>query len=72
MLPGVIPTPVGEFAEYIPSPIELMVVGGIWAIGFFLLTFMLKGAVAVLLGDVRYQTKTNKQPIAEQQAEATI
>ncbi|MES9944361.1 MAG: sulfate reduction electron transfer complex DsrMKJOP subunit DsrP [Candidatus Thiodiazotropha sp.] len=72
MLPGVIPTPVGEFAEYIPSHIELMVVGGIWAIGFFLLTFMLKGAVAVLLGDVRYQTKTNKQPIAEQQAEATI
>ncbi|MCG7902972.1 MAG: polysulfide reductase NrfD [Candidatus Thiodiazotropha lotti] len=70
MLPGVIPTPVGEFAEYTPSHIELMVVGGIWAIGFFLLTFMLKGAVAVLQGEVRYRTKTSKQAVSEQQAEA--
>jgi molybdopterin-containing oxidoreductase family membrane subunit len=57
MLPGVIPTPVGEFAEYTPSSVELMVVGGVWAIGFFLLTFMMKGAVGVLLGNVRYQEK---------------
>ncbi len=57
MLPGLIPTPVGEFSEYMPSQIELMVVAGVWAIGFFLLTFMLKGAVGVLLGDVRYQEK---------------
>ncbi|MES9939466.1 MAG: sulfate reduction electron transfer complex DsrMKJOP subunit DsrP [Candidatus Thiodiazotropha sp. 6PLUC2] len=71
MLPGVIPTPVGEFAEYTPSPIELMVVGGIWAIGFFLLTFMLKGAVAVLQGEVRYQTGASKQTVSKQQAEAT-
>ena len=57
MLPGLIPTPVGEFSEYMPSQIELMVVAGVWAIGLFLLTFMLKGAVGVLLGDVRYQEK---------------
>lgn len=70
MLPGVIPTPVGEFAEYTPSQIELMVVGGIWAIGFFLLTFMLKGAVAVLQGEVRYRTGTSEQAVSKQQAEA--
>ena len=55
MLPGVIPTPIGEFAEYTPSHIELMVVGGIWAIGFFVLTILIKGAIGVLLGDMRYQ-----------------
>lgn len=55
MLPGLIPSPVGEFSQYMPSQIELIVVAGVWAIGFFLLTFMLKGAVAVLLGDIRYQ-----------------
>jgi len=70
MLPGVIPTPVGEFAEYVPSHIEFMVVGGVWAIGFFLLTFMLKGAVAVLLGDVRYQGASGQQSVAVT-AEAT-
>ncbi len=72
MLPGVIPTPIGEFAEYMPSNIELMVVGGVWAIGFFLLTIMLKGAVAMLLGDVRYQeSATDMQARAKQAAEAT-
>ncbi|MCG8017967.1 MAG: polysulfide reductase NrfD [Candidatus Thiodiazotropha sp. 'RUGA'] len=70
MLPGVIPTPIGEFAEYTPSQIELMVVGGIWAIGFFLLTFMLKGAVAVLQGEVRYRSKTSEPAVSKQQAEA--
>ncbi|MES9830048.1 MAG: sulfate reduction electron transfer complex DsrMKJOP subunit DsrP [Candidatus Thiodiazotropha sp.] len=71
MLPGVIPTPIGEFAEYTPSHIELMVVGGVWAIGFFLLTFMLKGAVAVMLGEVRYQTRVSEQPVSGEQTEAT-
>ncbi|MES9973878.1 MAG: NrfD/PsrC family molybdoenzyme membrane anchor subunit, partial [Candidatus Thiodiazotropha sp.] len=71
MLPGVIPTPIGEFAEYTPSHIELMVVGGVWAIGFFLLTFMLKGAVAVMLGEVRYQTREIEQPVSGEQTEAT-
>lgn len=61
LLPGFIPTPVGEFTEYMPSHIEIMVVGGVWAIGFFLLTFMLKGAVGVLLGDVRYREEADRQ-----------
>ena len=71
MLPGVIPTPIGEFAEYMPSNIELMVVGGVWAIGFFILTIMLKGAVGVLLGDVRYQQDETRQIQGEQVEAAT-
>lgn len=70
MLPGVIPTPVGEFTEYVPSQIELMIVGGVWAIGFFILTVMLKGAVGVLLGDVRYQPNDATMPEGTQ-AKAT-
>lgn len=67
MLPGVIPTPIGEFAEYTPSNIELMIIGGVWAIGFFILTVLIKGATGILLGDVHYQETTEllvkgKQP----------
>ncbi len=62
MLPGVIPTPVGEFAEYVPSGVELMIIGGVWAIGFFVLTVLIKGAVGVLLGEVNYK-ETAGQPI---------
>jgi molybdopterin-containing oxidoreductase family membrane subunit len=58
MLPGVIPTPVGEFSEYVPSMIELMVILGVWAIGFFVLTILMKGATGILLGEVRYQEKS--------------
>lgn len=59
MLPGVIPSPIGEFSEYTPSMIELMVVIGVWAIGFFVLTVLIKGAVGVLLGEVRYGEKSD-------------
>ncbi len=60
MLPGVIPTPIGEYTQYVPSVVELVIVTGVWAIGFFLLTIMLKGAVAILLGEVSYDKA--KQP----------
>ncbi len=70
MLPGVIPTPVGEFAEYVPSHIELMIIGGVWAIGFFILTILMKGAVGILLGDVRYQEKADARAQVRQ-ADAT-
>ncbi len=44
-----------------------MVVGGVWAIGFFVLTVLIKGAVAVMLGDAHYeetaeQLAKGKQP----------
>lgn len=62
MLPGVIPTPVGEFAEYVPSGVELMIIGGVWAIGFFVLTVLMKGAVGILLGEVKFK-KTADQTV---------
>jgi molybdopterin-containing oxidoreductase family membrane subunit len=60
MLPGVIPSPVGEFTEYAPSMVELMVVLGVWAIGFFLLTILMKGASGILLGEVKYAGQTDR------------
>ncbi|MES9901260.1 MAG: sulfate reduction electron transfer complex DsrMKJOP subunit DsrP [Sedimenticola sp.] len=59
MLPGVIPTPVGEFVQYSPSMIEMMIILGVWAIGFFILTVLIKGAVGVLLGDVSHGGKSD-------------
>ncbi|MCU7904252.1 MAG: polysulfide reductase NrfD [Candidatus Thiodiazotropha sp. (ex Epidulcina cf. delphinae)] len=72
MLPGVTPTPIGEFAEYTPSSIEFMVVGGIWAIGFFILTVLIKGASGVLLSEVRYTEKASPSIRGEQTRPATI
>lgn len=71
MLPGVIPTPIGEFAEYTPSIIEYMVVGGVWAIGFFILTVLIKGAVGVLLGEVRHEERASQVKKAQPGAATT-
>jgi molybdopterin-containing oxidoreductase family membrane subunit len=55
VVPGFIPTPIGQVTEYYPTMIEIMMSLGCWAIGFFILTLLLKGAIGVLLGEVKYK-----------------
>jgi molybdopterin-containing oxidoreductase family membrane subunit len=54
IVPGYIPSPIGEVTEYHPSFVEWMLVLGIWAFGFFILTILLKGAIGILLGEIKY------------------
>jgi molybdopterin-containing oxidoreductase family membrane subunit len=54
IVPGFIPTPIGEVTEYYPSFVEWLMTLGIWAFGFFILTILLKGAIGILLGDIKY------------------
>jgi molybdopterin-containing oxidoreductase family membrane subunit len=44
---GFIPNPLDQIREYAPSIPELMIVLGIWATGFFILTVLYKIAVSV-------------------------
>ncbi|MBQ75854.1 MAG: polysulfide reductase [Gammaproteobacteria bacterium] len=53
LIPGSIPTPIGEFTEYSPTLIEISNCLGNWAIGFLILTILLKGAIGILLGEVK-------------------
>ena len=54
LVPGYIPSPIGEFTNYVPTTLEVLVTLGNWAIGFFILTILAKGAVGILLGEVKY------------------
>jgi molybdopterin-containing oxidoreductase family membrane subunit len=54
IVPGFIPTPIGEVTEYYPTLLEIMMTIGLWAMGFFILTILLKGAIGILLGEIRY------------------
>jgi molybdopterin-containing oxidoreductase family membrane subunit len=54
IVPGFIPSPLGEIVEYTPSFTEIGVTLGIWAIGLFLLTILVKVGVAVLKGEIRH------------------
>ena len=54
IVPGFIPTPIGEVTEYYPSMLEVFMSLGIWACGFFMLTILLKGAMGILMGEIKY------------------
>ena len=54
LIPGYLPTPIGEYGRYVPTTLEILVTLGNWAMGFLILTILLKGAIGVLLGDIKY------------------
>jgi Ni/Fe-hydrogenase subunit HybB-like protein len=54
VVPGYIPSPIGEVTEYYPTFVEWLLTAGIWAFGFFVLTILLKGAIGILLGDIKF------------------
>jgi len=56
LVPGFIPTPIGEFTQYFPTTLEIFVTLGNWAVGFLVLTVLLKGAIGIQLGDIAYAT----------------
>lgn len=59
IVPGFIPTPLGDLVEYTPSKIEFLVSLGIWAFGALLFTMMGKVVIAIETGELRFQTKEN-------------
>jgi molybdopterin-containing oxidoreductase family membrane subunit len=53
VIPGFIPSPLGEIVEYTPSWVELLVTAGVWATGLFVLTILVRVALPIELGEVR-------------------
>jgi Ni/Fe-hydrogenase subunit HybB-like protein len=52
VIPGFIPTPLGEMVEYLPSLNETLVCIGIWAFGLLCFTIFLRMAVPILQGEL--------------------
>jgi len=50
VIPGFIPTPIGEMVEYVPSRNETLICIGIWAFGLLCFTLLLRMAVPILQG----------------------
>ena len=53
VIPGFIPSPLGEVVVYKPTWVELCVTCGIWAMGLFLLTVLVRVALPIELGESR-------------------
>ena len=59
IVPGFIPTPLGDLVEYTPSKIEILVSLGIWSFGALIFTMMGKVVIAIETGELRFQTQEN-------------
>ena len=53
VIPGFIPSPLGEIVEYRPSLVEIGVTAGVWALGMFVLTVLVRVALPIELGVAR-------------------
>ncbi len=58
VIPGFVPDTLGEIYEYTPTTQEILVTIGIWASGALLYTFLLKLAIPVYTGKLRFFSKT--------------
>jgi hypothetical protein len=52
VVPGFIPTPLGEVFEYSPTALELILSAGIWATGILVFTLLARASIAISLGEV--------------------
>jgi molybdopterin-containing oxidoreductase family membrane subunit len=50
VIPGFVPSPLGEVVEYFPTWVEWAVTAGIWALGFFVLTVLVRVALPIEMG----------------------
>ena len=53
VVPGFIPTPLGDFVQYVPTLNELLICAGIWAFGLLLYSFFIKGAIPIVNAEDR-------------------
>jgi Ni/Fe-hydrogenase subunit HybB-like protein len=53
IIPGFVPTPLGEVFEYTPSWTEFLVSIGIWALGALVGTLLVKSTIGIILGRVK-------------------
>ena len=75
VIPGFIPSPLGEIVEYTPTWVELCVTAGIWALGLFVLTVLVRVELPIELGHAesipRPRPRAGRPPAHDQRGTRT-
>ena len=53
LMPGFVPSPLGEHTDYAPSIVEVLVCIGVWSIGMLVFTLMVRVGIALQRGTLR-------------------
>jgi molybdopterin-containing oxidoreductase family membrane subunit len=67
-IPGFIPGTLGEIYEYGPTVLEKMVSLGVWATGAMIYTMLLKFAIPIYTGELRFYTEEVKDSFYTEEA----
>jgi Ni/Fe-hydrogenase subunit HybB-like protein len=68
VIPGFVPDTLGEIYEYSPTVPEVLITLGVWATGALIYTLLLKFAIPIYTGKLRFATKAQKRhdaPVAQ-------
>lgn len=60
IIPGFVPDTLGEIYEYSPTNPEILITVGVWAFGALLYTLLLKFAIPIYTGKLRFQTREQR------------
>ena len=63
IIPGFIPSPLGEIVEYTPTKNEILVCVGIWSFGFLLYTVLLRFSIPILKGQLQIPLKYTQRQV---------
>ena len=61
VVPGFIPTTLGEVFEYTPTFTEISIAVGIWSFGMLIFTLLAKTIIAIETGRLRYKPTLGKR-----------
>lgn len=64
VVPGFIPTPLGEVFEYSPTYVEFAVSGGIWGLGLLIFSLLAKLIISVETGEITQQSSSQHRKSA--------
>lgn len=65
VIPGFVPTPLGEIFEYMPNANEVWVAVGVWGVGLLVFTVLAKVGIAVECGEIGRRSVCEREPLAE-------
>jgi molybdopterin-containing oxidoreductase family membrane subunit len=71
VVPGFVPTPLGEVFEYLPNATEVSIALGVWGIGVLVFTLLAKAGIAVECGHLR-EGEGRQSPGACESSPATV
>jgi molybdopterin-containing oxidoreductase family membrane subunit len=62
IIPGFVPSPLGQVVEYLPTTNEILVCLGIWSFGALLFSWMLHVAIPILNGSLCSEPQVSTIP----------